>query len=104
MIKKYRITILALVAALLFVAGGFTGYTFCKRASYKGVIKQQAKDAEAVLKHQNKKDEVVNNVKPKIIERIKFIKDTSGCLDSANSDDYINKLLKSDSEAKSSFN
>jgi hypothetical protein len=104
MIKKYRIIILALIAALLFISGAFTGYTYCKRANYKGIIKQQEKDAKKVLEHEEKKDKVEKYVKPKIIERIKIVKDTSGCLDVINSDEYIDSLLKSDREAQSSFN
>jgi len=103
LLKRYKIIILALVAVLLFASGAFTGYSYCKRAQDKGVIKQQAKDAVIVMEHQIKKDEAEKNVDTIITKLIK-IKDTSGCLDNPNNDEYLNWLHRADSRAQSSFN
>jgi len=99
--KKVILYIVA--AAILLGVGAFGGYTFCKRAQYKGVIKQQQKDADAVLEHQEKKDVVEREV-IKYIEVIKRIPDKSGCLDKPNDSAYIDRLLESDSDTQSSFN
>jgi len=93
---------LAVIAALLFLSGIFTGYSYCKRAQDAGVIKQAKKDAKAVDKHQDKKEEVEKNV-TKQIDSIKKIIDPSGCLDAPTPDDYLNGLLRADSAAKSGF-
>lgn len=106
MILKFipKKTIIIIVASIILLAvGAFGGYTFAKRAQYKGVIKQQAKDAKAVMKHQEKKD-VAAKQKAKDIEAIKDIPDPIGCLDKPSGDEYLNELLKSDSKAKSIFN
>jgi hypothetical protein len=91
------------MSLVLLAVGAFGGYTFCKRSQYKGVIKQQQKDAKAVLKHQEKKDAAAKEI-IKYIEVIKKIPDTSGCLDKPSGDEYLNQLLDSDSKAQSSFN
>lgn len=86
---------------ILLLVGAFGGYTFCKRAQYKGVIKQQEKDAKTVLKHQEDKDNV-NEKFTESVEEIKAVKES--CLDKPNSDDYLNRLQRSDSISESIFN
>jgi len=106
MILKFipKKTIIIIVASIILLAvGAFGGYTFAKRAQYKGVIKQQAKDAKAVMKHQEKKDVAAKEI-IKYVEIIKKIPDISGCLDKPNSDEYLNELLRADSKQKSIFN
>ena len=93
---------ISLIAVLLFLSGIFVGYSYCKRTQDKGVIDQQEKDAETVMKHVDKKDEVRKNVDEKI-EAIKKVIDPSGCLDAGSPDDYLNKLLSADRAAKSGF-
>ena len=94
--------IIAVVSLVLFLMGGFVGYSWCKRSYDAGIIKQQKEDAEIVSKHQDKQIEVVKYV-DRVIVKIKEIKDPSGCLDNPSPDDYNNELLKADSEAQSSF-
>lgn len=94
---------LAVVAALLFFSGIFTGYSYCKRAQDAGVIKQAKKDAKAVDKHQGKKEKVEKNV-TKQIDTIKKIIDPSGCLDAPAPGDYLNRLFSADRAAESGFN
>jgi len=106
MILKFipKKTIIIIVASIILLAvGAFGGYTFAKRAQYKGVIKQQAKDAKAVMKHQEKKDVAAKEI-IKYIEVIKKIPDVSGCLDRPNDDKYLDELLRADSKQKSIFN
>lgn len=93
---------IAVIAVLLFVSGCFVGYSYCKRAQDAGVIKQAKKDAKAVDNHQDKKEKVEKNV-TKQIGTIKKIIDPSGCLDAPAPDDYLNRLLSTDSAAKSGF-
>lgn len=90
------------IVAIVFISGAFSGYSYCKRSNYKGVIKQQAKDAVNVDTHQVKKEKVKKNVNKKI-EDIKKIVDLSGCLDIDSPDDYFDRLLDADSTAKSGF-
>jgi len=92
----------AVIAALLFLSGTFVGYSYCKRAQDKGVIDQQAKDAETVMKHEDKKDEVTAKVE-KAIAKAQKIADPTGCLDTNNSDDYLDGLQRADRAAKSGF-
>lgn len=101
LIPKKILVVLA-VALVSLVVGAFGGYTFCKRANYKGVINQQAKDAKIVMKHQEKKD-VANEKLTKDIKEIQAIPDSTGCLDEPSDDRYIERLLESDREAQSSF-
>ena len=106
MILKFipkKVIMYIVASAVLMGVGAFGGYTFCKRAQYKGVIKQQEKDAQAVLKHEDKKD-VVDKKVNKQIEKIRSLPDTSSCLDVRNSDDYLNELQRADSIAESEFN
>ena len=90
-------------AAILLGVGVFGGYTFCKRAQYKGVIKQQEKDAKAVLEHQENKDNVEKEIN-KSIEIIKKMPDVGGCLDKLNDDNYLDRLQRADSQSESGFN
>lgn len=97
-------TIIYIVITVISLGLGlFGGYTFCKRAQYKGVINQQTKDAKAVVQHQEKKDEVDTKVQEHV-EALKGIPDTSGCLDAANGAAYLERLQRADGVAKSSFN
>lgn len=70
--------IVLLVVALL---GGAVGYTWAKRASDRGVIKQQQKDAKAVQKHDAKTRVIIKEVE-KIKVVVRKIHDPDGCLDS----------------------
>jgi len=90
------------IVAIVFVSGAFSGYSYCKRSNDKGVIKQQNKDAEEVMRHEDQKITVRKNVDEKI-KSIRKIIDPSGCLDANSPDDYFNRLLDADSTAKSSF-
>ena len=94
---------IAVIAVLLFLAGIFVGYSYCKSSYDANVIDQQAKDAETVMKHEDKKDEVKTKVDKAITETQKIV-DPTGCLDTDNSDDYLNGLQRADSAAKSVFN
>jgi len=102
LIPKKAIVILVL-ALVSMVIGAFGGYTFCKRAQYKGVIKQQANDATAVVEHQEKKDAVDDKFNENV-SKLKAIPDITGCLDKSSDAEYLDQLFKSDSEAKSGFN
>lgn len=103
-LKKYKIIVFALLALILLGTGAFGGYTFCKRAQYKGVINQQAKDATTVMEHEEKKD-VAEKELDKVIEvRVEKAGGTSGCLNTPSPDAYLDGLLDADRKAKSSFN
>ena len=95
-----KIIIYAVGAVILILAGGITGWSLAKRSADIGVIKQQAKDAESVMKHEEKQKEVVKYVtKYKTILREN--PDSSGCLDHRSPDAYLNSLRDADSAAKS---
>jgi len=94
---------IAVIAILLFLSGCVVGYSYCKSSYDANVIDQQAKDAETVMKHEDKKDVVETKVK-KAIEKVEAIKDVSGCLDKPNNTDYLNELQRADSIAKREFN
>jgi len=94
---------IVIIAVLLFLSGIFVGYSYCKRAQDKGVIDQQAKDAKTVMKHEDKKDEIKAKVE-KAIAKIQKIVDPTGCLDTGNSDDYLDELQRADRISKSEFN
>ena len=94
-----KIFVIAIVAIFLFVAGGFVGYSYCKRSSDRGVIKQQKEDATDVLKHEDKKAVVKKNVDEKI-KTLNKVVDTSGCLDADSPNDYLNKLLDAENAAQ----
>lgn len=91
------------IVALLFLAGGFVGYSWCKRSYDAGIIDQQAKDAKTVFKHEEKKVEVIKYV-DKIIVKIKEVKDPNGCLDNDSPPSYLDGLREADRETESSFN
>lgn len=90
------------LAAVLFLVGGFVGYSWCKRSYDAGIIDQQKKDAGIVFKHEEKKVEVKENVDKAIVE-IKKIKDVNGCLDNDSPPDYLDGLLEADRQAESGF-
>ena len=94
---------LAVVAVLLFLSGIFTGYSYCKSSYDANVIDQQEKDAKAVMKHQEKKDNVEAKV-TKAITKIQKAVDPSGCLDTPSPDNYLDELFSIDSISKSEFN
>lgn len=98
-----QVIIYIVITVLSLAVGAFAGYTFCKRAQYKGVINQQAKDAIMVMKHQEKKDVIDIEVK-KHVNVLRAVPDTSGCLDESSPDAYLDKLLRADSVAESGFN
>lgn len=98
-----RVILFIVITVLTFLVGAFAGYTFCKRANYKGVINQQANDAEEVMKHQERKDVIDTEVK-KHIDAVKQVPDTGGCLDKRSPDAYLDKLLDADSISQSGFN
>jgi len=91
------------IVAIVFVSGAFSGYSYCKRSNDKGVIKQQNKDAEEVMRHEDQKITVRKNVDEKI-EVFKKIVDPSGCLDTNSPDDYLNGLLDIEYGKESQFN
>ena len=91
------------IVAIVFVSGAFSGYSYCKKSNYKGVIKQQAKDAKDVMEHEEEKIEVKKNVDEKI-EVIKKIIDPTGCLDVNSPNDYFDGLLDAENGKKSQFN
>ena len=93
---------IVVIAVLLFLSGIFVGYSYCKRAQDKGVIDQQASDAKIVMKHEDKKDEAKAEV-DKAITQIQKVVDPTGCLDTDNSDEYLDGLQRADSTAKSGF-
>ena len=93
---------IAVIAVLLFLAGIFVGYSYCKSSYDANVIDQQAKDAETVMKHEDKKDEAKAEV-DKAITQIQKVVDPTGCLDTDNSDEYLDGLQRADSTAKSGF-
>ena len=101
--KLVKEIIILVLAALLFVAGMFTGYSYSKRSQDAGVIKQQQQDAEDVDKHRTETDKVNENV-AKTITIIKKIKDPSGCLDVASPDEYLDGLLNADSKTQYNVN
>ena len=94
---------IAVIAVLLFLAGIFVGYSYCKSSYDANVIDQQEKDSKAVMKHQEKKDNVETKVNKAIIEIQKAV-DPSGCLDTPAPDNYLDELLSIDSIPKSEFN
>ncbi|MCK5609724.1 hypothetical protein KAR91_48065 [Candidatus Pacearchaeota archaeon] len=100
--KLYMVIGAFIIALILMTAGAVGGYSYCKSSNYKGIIKQQTKDAKTILKHEDKKKEVKGNVDTSIA-KFKTIDDPSGCLDTISPDDYIDKLLDADSAAKSGF-
>ena len=97
-----KLIVYAVAAMILLAVGAFGGYTFCKRSQYKGIIKQQQKDAKAVVKHQEKKD-VVDEKVGNALEEAKKVSDASGCLDKPSPDVYLDRLLRADSVAESGF-
>jgi len=98
--------IIGLVVSHIFmgVAGGFVGWSWCKRSSDRGVIKQQKKDAKEVSDHVVARETAKDKVKTIIEKRVVKVVDPSGCLDNPSPDDYLDGLRDADSEAKSSFN
>ena len=98
--KKVIIYIVA--SAILLLVGAFGGYTFAKRANYKGVIKQQKKDAIAVLEHGEQEDVAKKHVSESI-EKLRVINDPTGGLDKPSPTDYLNELYKSDRATQSEF-
>lgn len=101
MTKLQRIAIVLAIALGLVVLGAVAGYQWCKSSQYKGVIKQQEKDAVDVLEHVEQSTQVHKNVDKVIETRIKKVVDASGCLDTTSPDDYIDGLLNADSTAQS---
>jgi len=91
------------IVAIVFVSGAFAGYSYRSSLNYKGVIKQQKKDAKEVMKHEDEKIQVKKNVDEKI-EVFKKIVDPSGCLDTNSPDDYLNGLLDIEYGKESQFN
>ena len=91
-----------IIILVVFLLGGFVGYSWCKRSYDASIIEQQNKDAEIVFKHTEKKAEVIKYV-DKIITKIKYIKDDSGCLDNDSPPSYIDGLLEADRQAESGF-
>ena len=91
------------VAAFMFFAGAFSGYSYCKRSQDAGVIEQQGKDAVDVDKHNTETNKVNKNV-AKTITIIKKIVDPTGCLDTSSPDDYVNELLNADRATQHSTN
>ena len=88
------IIILAL-AVVIFTLGGAAGWSFAKRASDRGVIKQQQSDAKKAVKH----DANIRHLKKslsKTLEQLKGFKDASGCLDTPSDPEYVRRLLESD--------
>ena len=101
--KLVKPLIILVVSMVIFSIGAFAGYTFCKRAQYAGVIKQQEKDAKIVMKHLDRKEEVRKNVNAIIETKVQNVVDSTGCLDADSPDIYINGLLDADRAAKSGF-
>lgn len=98
--KNIIIAILVLVMCLV---SGLAGWTLAKRASDRGVIKQQKKDAKEVMKHADTTEATKQKVQTIIRTRIKTIVDPSKCLDSSSPDDYLDSLFDADRAAKSGF-
>ena len=102
--KKYIIILIGVLVVVLCIVSGLAGWTLAKRASDRGVIKQQAKEAREVMKHDDTKQLVSKKVETIIRTQIRTIVDPSGCLDTDSPDDYIGSLLDADREAQSGFN
>jgi len=97
------IQIVLITALIAYLSGFGSGYFYRGLANAKGVIKQQDKDADAVLEHHDKEKGVIKYVtRYKTI--LKKIPDPSGCLDASSPDDYLKQLHDTDSKAKSGFN
>lgn len=91
--------VMLIVTVGLFVAGVFSGIYYHKQSSLKGVIKQQGKDATAVMEHKEKQKEVIKYVTKTKTVLLK-IKDNSGCLDRSNAGPYLDSLLSADGQTK----
>jgi len=92
-----------IIILVIFLLGGFVGYSWCKRSYDAGIIDQQKKDAEIVFKHEEKKTEVKKNVDKIIEAKILKIIDPTGCLDADAPPDYLDGLLEADRQAESGF-
>ena len=95
--------IIGILVLVLCGISGLAGWTLAKRASDRGVIKQQRSDAKEVLKHADVKETAKQKVETIIRTRIRTIVDPSGCLDTDSPDAYLDSLFDADREAKSGF-
>ncbi len=95
--------IIAILILVMCGVSGLAGWTLAKRASDRGVIKQQTKDAKEVMDHDLARKDKERKV-GRILTRIKGINDPSKCLDTSSPPDYLNGLLDADREAKSGLN
>ena len=87
-----KTVIIAILAGVLFFAGGVSGYFYAKRASDRGIIAQQKKDAKAVLEISKKE-----KVRIKYVERIKTVIreiPTDDCIDRPLPKEFIQTLKK----------
>lgn len=93
-----------LIVAMLIsaVIGGAAGWVFRGAASDRGVIRQQAKDADEVLKHDLDRKATTKEVE-KIIVRIKKINDPIGCYNNPIPDSAAKLMRDSDSTSQSGF-
>lgn len=95
--------IIGILILVMCGVSGLAGWTLAKRASDRGVIKQQKSDAKEVMKHADKKEAAKQRVRTIIRTRIKYVKDNSGCLDRPSDSEYVRGLLDADREAQSGF-
>lgn len=96
--------IIAILVLVMCGVSGLAGWTLAKRASDRGVIKQQKSDAKELMKHDVARETTDKKVKTIIRTRIRTIVDPSGCIDTSSPDSYIDSLLDADSTAESGFN
>jgi len=99
-----RAAIIGVLIIVMCGVSGLAGWTLAKRAGDRGVIKQQQKDAEEVMKHEEAKEKVQEKIRTVIKTRIIKVPDPSGCLDRPSPDNYLDGLQRSDGEAKFGFN
>ena len=105
--KLKKVAMIAVAVIVVFVlgalSGGMLGWSYCKSSQKSAVIKQQEKDANEVLKHEDKKDAAEQKIRDIIRKRVKTAIDPSGCLDRNSPDDYLNGLFDAENAAKSGF-
>lgn len=96
--------VIALLAIMLFLAGGGSGYFYANRANDRAVIKEQQRQAEALEDHNTLASKAEQEVQQIIETNIEKIVDPTGCLDADNDTAYLNGLLDAENAAKSRFN
>ncbi len=92
-----RIVIVAMIVMSLAMFA--VGYIYRGASSAKGVIKQQQKDANEVVKHEENQ-KVVTQYVDRIKVVIRKVPDPTGCLDTDVPDVFHDSLLDADRKTK----